>query len=126
MHKLNGHAFIYTANAHTYDGLKKRTRLLRGSPSISRRRLMHVKDLFQLEGKVALITGGSRGLGLQMAEALGEMGCRVAITARKADELAEAKAHLEGLGIEVHTIVNDLAKFDRIPDLVSEVLGVYD
>jgi gluconate 5-dehydrogenase len=87
---------------------------------------MHVKDLFQLEGKVALITGGSRGLGLQMAEALGEMGCRVAITARKADELAEAKAHLEGFGIEVHTIVNDLAKFDRIPDLVSEVLGVYD
>jgi len=86
---------------------------------------MHVKDLFQLEGKVALITGGSRGLGLQMAEALGEMGCRVAITARKADELAEAKAHLEGRGVEVQTFVNDLARFERIPDLVSDVLAVY-
>ena len=86
---------------------------------------MHAKDLFQLEGKVALITGGSRGLGLQMAEALDKMGCRVAITARKADELAEAKAHLQRRGIEVQSVVNDLARFDRIPDLVSEVLTLH-
>jgi len=45
---------------------------------------MSVKELFDLSGRVALITGGSRGLGLQMAEALGEMGAKVAITARKA------------------------------------------
>ena len=76
---------------------------------------MSVKDLFQLDGKVALITGGSRGLGLQMAEALGEMGCRVAITARKANELAEAKTHLQSRGIEVRTIVNDLQRFEGIP-----------
>ena len=44
---------------------------------------MSVKELFKLDGRVALVTGGSRGLGLQMAEALGEMGCRLAITARK-------------------------------------------
>ena len=50
-----------------------------------------VQQLFDLSGQVALVTGGSRGLGLQMAEALGEMGCKVAISARKADELAEAK-----------------------------------
>ncbi len=85
---------------------------------------MSVKDLFQLDGKVALITGGSRGLGLQMAEALGEMGCRVAITARKAGELAEAKAHLRELGIEVQTVVNDLQHFEGIPGLVDEILGV--
>ncbi|HEY1998328.1 SDR family oxidoreductase [Paraburkholderia sp.] len=86
---------------------------------------MHVKDLFQLEGKVALITGASRGLGLQMAEALGEMGCRVVITARKADELAEASAHLQARGIEVQTIVNDLTQFDRIPELVGNVLDIH-
>ena len=45
-----------------------------------------------LSGKVAVVTGGSRGIGLQMAEALGEMGARVAITARKQDELDEARA----------------------------------
>ena len=50
--------------------------------------------------RVALVTGGSRGLGLQMAEALGEMGARVALTARKKDELDDAVAHLKKQGIE--------------------------
>jgi NAD(P)-dependent dehydrogenase (short-subunit alcohol dehydrogenase family) len=87
---------------------------------------MSVKELFKLDGRIALITGGSRGLGLQMAEALGEMGCRLAITARKADELAEAKAHLEKAGIEVLTVVNDLAKTDGIPVMVDQVLQRFD
>ncbi len=86
---------------------------------------MSVKQLFDLTGKVALITGGSRGLGLQMAEALGEMGAKLAITARKADELAEAKAHLEKLGIEVIAVPSDLSKFDQIPGLVGKVLEHY-
>jgi len=86
---------------------------------------MSVKQLFDLTGKVAIITGGSRGLGLQMAEALGEMGAKLAISARKADELAAARAHLEKLGIEVHTVTNDLSKFDQIPGLVSAVLDHY-
>jgi gluconate 5-dehydrogenase len=86
---------------------------------------MSVKDLFKLDGRVALITGGSRGLGLQMAEALGEMGCRLAITARKADELAEARAHLDKQGIEVLTVVNDLQQHDQITPLVDVVLARY-
>ena len=53
---------------------------------------------------MAVVTGGSRGIGLQMAEALGEMGARVAITARKQDELDAARAHLEGLGVECLTV----------------------
>ena len=61
---------------------------------------MGVQQLFELSGRVALVTGGSRGLGLQMAQALGEMGCRVALVARKADELAEAEAGLKAQGIE--------------------------
>lgn len=84
---------------------------------------MSVKQLFDLSGKTALITGGSRGLGLQMAEALGEMGAKLAITARKTDELEQAKAHLEKLGLEVHTFSNDLQKFDAIPALIDEVLA---
>jgi NAD(P)-dependent dehydrogenase (short-subunit alcohol dehydrogenase family) len=83
---------------------------------------MSVKELFKLDGKVALITGGSRGLGLQMAEALGEMGCKLAITARKADELAEAKTHLEKMGFDVLTVTNDLSKADQIPGMVDQVL----
>jgi len=86
---------------------------------------MGVKELFRLDGQAALITGGSRGLGLQMAEALGEVGCRLAITARKADELEVAKAHLQRLGCEVLTIAADLQQFDRIPALVDDVLARY-
>jgi NAD(P)-dependent dehydrogenase (short-subunit alcohol dehydrogenase family) len=86
---------------------------------------LSVKQLFGLTGKVALITGGSRGLGLQMAEALGEMGARLVLTARKADELSSAKMHLEQQGVEVLTITNDLAKLDQIPGLVDQVLAHY-
>lgn len=70
---------------------------------------MDLKALFDLTGKVAVVTGGSRGLGLQMAEALGELGAKVAISARKANELAEAAKHLEGLGVPVLTHACDLS-----------------
>ncbi len=86
---------------------------------------MGVKQLFDLTGKVALITGGSRGLGLQLAEALGEMGARLALTARKADELSGAKTQLEQQGVDVLTIANDLAKLEQIPALVDQVLAHY-
>ncbi len=82
----------------------------------------NVRSLFDLSGKVALVTGGSRGLGLQVAEGLGEMGCKVAITARKTEELAEARAHLSKRGIDVLTIVNDLSKLDGIAGMVDEVV----
>jgi len=84
---------------------------------------MSVGELFRLDGRVALVTGGSRGLGLQMAEALGEMGCRLVLTARKVDELESARRRLEDKGIEVQAIACDLSNFDRIPGLVEEVLA---
>jgi len=83
---------------------------------------MSVKALFHLEGKVALITGGSRGLGLQMAEALGEMGCRVAITARKEAELEAAATHLRSQGTAVLAVPGNLARFETIPGLVDRVM----
>jgi len=86
---------------------------------------MGVKRLFEIEGKVALVTGGSRGLGLQMAEALGEMGAKLAITARKQGELDEAAAHLGKQGYQVLTIAGDLSKFDTIPGMVDRVLAKY-
>ncbi len=86
---------------------------------------MSIKKLFDLSGKTALITGGSRGLGLQMAEALGEMGAKVAITARKAAELEEASAHLSKLGIESLTVVNDLQLTDTVKPMVEDVLKAF-
>ena len=86
---------------------------------------MRAKDLFDLAGKTALITGGSRGLGLQMATALGDMGARLAITARDAGELEAAADKLGGRGAQVHTVVNDLAVPAEIPALVTGVLEKY-
>jgi NAD(P)-dependent dehydrogenase (short-subunit alcohol dehydrogenase family) len=83
---------------------------------------MSVKKLLDLSGKVALITGGSRGLGLQMAEALGEMGAKVVITARKAAELEEARTHLKGMGIDALTLVNDLQDSPSVQPMVEQVL----
>ena len=83
---------------------------------------MKVRELLDLSGRVALITGGSRGLGLQIAEALGEMGAKVAITARKKDELAEAVSHLKTLKIDAAHYVCDMGKRDAIAPLAEEVL----
>ena len=84
---------------------------------------MSVRNLLDLTGKVAVVTGGSRGIGLQMATGLGEMGAKVAITARKEDELDEARATLEGLGIECLTVAGDLADFPAIPGMVDAILA---
>jgi gluconate 5-dehydrogenase len=82
---------------------------------------MGVRQLLDLSGKVAVVTGGSRGIGLQMAEALGEMGARVVLTARKQDELDEARRHLGTLDIEVHTVAGDLSMFATIPRMVDAI-----
>ena len=84
-----------------------------------------LSELFSLKGKTSLITGGSRGLGLQMAQGVVEMGGRVILTARKPDELSEAKAHLEAKGGEVATIACDLQKLDAIPGVVDEALAAF-
>ena len=84
---------------------------------------MGVKELFDLSARVALVTGGSRGLGLQMAEALGEMGAKVAITARKAMELSDAEAHLRQRGIEVLTHSCDLSDPSAPKPLVDTVMA---
>ncbi|TVP57552.1 MAG: SDR family NAD(P)-dependent oxidoreductase [Halomonadaceae bacterium] len=84
---------------------------------------MSVQNLFDLTGQVAFITGGSRGLGLQMAEALGGMGAKVAISARKQHELDQAKTHLESQGITVVTVAADLSNLEGIPGVVDQVVS---
>jgi gluconate 5-dehydrogenase len=59
-----------------------------------------VQQLFDLSGQTALVTGGSRGLGLQMAEALGEAGAKIMLTSRKAADLEVAAADLAAKGID--------------------------
>jgi gluconate 5-dehydrogenase len=83
---------------------------------------MKVRELLDLSGRVALVTGGSRGLGLQIAEALGEMGAQVAISARKQDELDSAVQRLKSLGIEARAYTCDIGKRADIPGFADAVL----
>jgi len=86
-------------------------------------------QLFDLTGRTALITGGSRGLGLQLAEALGEAGARVMLTSRKAPDLEEATAHLQARGIDARWIAADAsqpADIARIVDQTLERIGGID
>lgn len=78
-----------------------------------------------LKGKVALITGGSRGLGLALARELAEQGCRIAICARDADELARAEADLRQRGAETFTTVCDVADRSAVEAMVAAVTAHY-
>ena len=81
-----------------------------------------VQKLFDLTGQVALVTGGSRGLGLQMAEALGEAGAKVMLTSRKAADLEEAAADLQAKGIDTRWIAADAADPAQIQKVVDETM----
>ena len=84
---------------------------------------MPVKQLLDLSGRAAIITGGSRGLGLQIAEALGEMGAKLALTARKKDELDHAVEHLAKKGVEAHAFACDIGKRDSIPGIFDQMMA---
>ncbi|HVR51767.1 MAG TPA: SDR family oxidoreductase [Pseudorhodoferax sp.] len=81
------------------------------------------RQLFDLTGKTALVTGGSRGLGLQMAHALGEAGARVMLSSRKAEDLEQAVAELQAAGIAADWIAADCAKEDETRQLADQALA---
>jgi 3-oxoacyl-[acyl-carrier protein] reductase len=72
-----------------------------------------------LTGKVAVITGGSRGIGFAIARRLGLMGARVSICSRDAAKLEQAAAKLQGEGIEVISAAVDVAHEDQILQFVQ-------
>ena len=80
------------------------------------------QKLFDLTGKTALITGGSRGLGLQMAHALGEAGAKIMLSSRKAEDLEQAAAELQSAGIDARWIAADCSKEEDTRRLADETL----
>jgi len=81
-----------------------------------------IQQLFDLTGQVALVTGGSRGLGLQMAHALGEAGARIMLSSRKAADLEEAAAELQAAGIDARWIAADCGNPQDIQRLAAETV----
>jgi NAD(P)-dependent dehydrogenase (short-subunit alcohol dehydrogenase family) len=84
-----------------------------------------LQRLFGLDGKTALVTGGSRGIGMMIARGLLQAGARVVISSRKADAVDEAVAALSEFG-EVRGIPADLSRQQECTRLAAEVLGRAD
>ena len=87
--------------------------------------VMNVKQLFDLKGRVAIVTGGSIGLGRQMAEGLAEMGADLVLCARKAERCERAAAELKTLGVRTLALGCDVKKPSDIQEVVNATLSQF-
>ncbi len=78
-------------------------------------------DWFRLDGKVALVTGATYGIGMAIAEALGAAGAKIAFNARHADKVAEAEAHYHELGLEAKGYVSDVTDEAQVSELIANI-----
>ena len=86
---------------------------------------MNVKELFDLTGRVAIVSGGSMGLGLQMAEGLAEMGASLVICARKKERCEEATESLRNHGVRAMALGCDVKDKASIAQVVEETLAKF-
>lgn len=81
------------------------------------------KSLFDLQGKVALITGSTKGIGKSMAEELARAGCKVVISSRKADACEAVRAEFEKQGFEVLSQPCNVSRKEELQALVDKTLA---
>ena len=97
------------------------TRVLRAARGMRFSHSMHHSSLFNVEGKVAVVTGGSRGIGYMIAEAFARNGVRTIITARKVAAADEAAAALSKLGAPCTSIPADVSSEEGIAAFIKAV-----
>jgi len=86
---------------------------------------VNVKQLFDLTGRVAIVTGGSIGLGRQMAEGLAEMGANLVLCARKAERAHQAAAELQQLGVKAISLACDVKNTASVQEMVDVALSQF-
>lgn len=84
-----------------------------------------MNKLFDLTGKVALVTGASRGLGRAMALALAEAGCDLGLNARSAGSLAEVSKEIQGLGRKVALVAGDVSEEVQVEQVMDATLKAF-
>lgn len=84
-----------------------------------------VKELFDLSGQVAVVTGGATGIGLQMAKGLAEAGASIVICSRRADVCEEAAGQIEKIGVKALAVGCDVTKADQVEKLRDAVLAKF-
>ncbi|MCM3771305.1 MULTISPECIES: SDR family oxidoreductase [Priestia] len=86
---------------------------------------MHIKDLFDLTGKTAIITGGGRGLGEQMAEGLAEAGANIVLCSRKKEACQQAADRLALLGVKTLALTCDISQPEDIKNVVHQTIETF-
>src|SRR5256886_17484458 len=86
---------------------------------------MTAKPIFDLAGRVAIVTGGSIGLGRQMAEGLAEMGANLVLCARKKERCEQAAEELKQLGVKTLALACDVKDLDQIRDVVQQAASEF-
>lgn len=86
---------------------------------------MHIKDLFDLTGKTAIITGGGRGLGEQMAEGLAEAAANIVLCSRKKEACQQVADRLATMGVKTLALACDISQPEDIKNVVHQTIETF-
>ncbi|MCE7791314.1 SDR family oxidoreductase [Salipaludibacillus sp. CUR1] len=86
---------------------------------------MHVKELFNLQGKTAIITGGGRGLGEQIAKAFAEAGANIVLCSRKVEACEAVSAQLQEEGVKTLALKCDITNSEDVQQVIERTLGTF-
>jgi gluconate 5-dehydrogenase len=87
--------------------------------------MKNIRELFDLTGKTAIVTGGSRGLGKEMAEGLAEAGARILLAARREEWLMPTVEEFKSRGFQVESALADVSRNEDVRAVVEKTMNAF-